>query len=287
MKSSVDWDQLRAFLAVARFGGLSAASKHEPLSAPTLGRHVLSLERSLGQRLFRRHRDGYTLTAAGQRYFSRAIEVETAVQSFVRDGNDPTARQPVRISAGHWMAAFLANHLNALLKPGDNYRLELSTADTMTPIQHREADIGIRNRRPSNPSLACRKVSKVAFAAYSARNSDCMTWVRAIDPVTPSARWVDAHVGVDVTVLVSDPRNALAIVAGGQAQAVLPCFVGDLDQRLTRSGPVIDELTHDQWLVSHQEGRHDPIVRAVLDRVGNLIREHRPLFAGDIEALAA
>ncbi len=38
MKRSVDWDDLRLFLAVARSGGLGGASRSTGKSPPTLGR---------------------------------------------------------------------------------------------------------------------------------------------------------------------------------------------------------------------------------------------------------
>ncbi|NRB32323.1 MAG: hypothetical protein HRU27_17165 [Rhizobiaceae bacterium] len=54
------------------------------------------------------------------------------------------------------------------------------------------------------------------------------------------------------------PRLLLDLARQGVGQAVLPCFIGDREASLTRTGDVIDELTGDQWLVVHGEDRHQP-----------------------------
>ncbi|WP_159804715.1 LysR family transcriptional regulator [Litoreibacter roseus] len=48
----IRWDDLAAFLAVARAGGLAAAAKDVVSSAPTLGRRMRELERRMGRELF-------------------------------------------------------------------------------------------------------------------------------------------------------------------------------------------------------------------------------------------
>ena len=73
----------------------------------------------------------------------------------------------------------------------------------------------------------------------------------------------------------------LPMVLAGQGQAVLPCFIGDPEERLERVGGVIDELTHDQWLVAHHADRHLESVRIVIDRLAELIQGDVERFAGE------
>ena len=49
---SIDWEDLRLFLDVARLGGLSAATTTTKLSAATLGRRVNALEKQSASRSF-------------------------------------------------------------------------------------------------------------------------------------------------------------------------------------------------------------------------------------------
>ena len=69
---SIDWEDLRLFLDVARLGGLSAATSTTKLSAATMGRRVNALEKQIGEPLFHRAHSGYTLTRAGEELLRRA-----------------------------------------------------------------------------------------------------------------------------------------------------------------------------------------------------------------------
>ncbi|MCW1820200.1 LysR family transcriptional regulator [Mycolicibacterium conceptionense] len=59
--------QLRSFLAVVDQGGFTTAAQQLNLTQPAVSRAVAGLEKELGLLLLRRHRDGVTLTAAGER----------------------------------------------------------------------------------------------------------------------------------------------------------------------------------------------------------------------------
>ena len=65
MKSMMDWQDLRLFLAVARHEGLTGAAKETGASPATLGRRMTSLETALNMRLFHRGASGYALTPEG------------------------------------------------------------------------------------------------------------------------------------------------------------------------------------------------------------------------------
>jgi DNA-binding transcriptional LysR family regulator len=62
---SFDWNQVRAFLATAESGSLSAAARALGLTQPTLSRQVYALEQDLGVTLFERRSRSMELTAAG------------------------------------------------------------------------------------------------------------------------------------------------------------------------------------------------------------------------------
>lgn len=60
-----DWNHIRAFLATAEEGSLSAAARQLRLTQPTLGRQVSALEDDLGVLLFERVGRSLHLTDAG------------------------------------------------------------------------------------------------------------------------------------------------------------------------------------------------------------------------------
>ena len=61
-RDTLDWNRIRAFLATAEAGSLSAAARALGLTQPTLGRQIAALERELGVALFERAGRGLVLT---------------------------------------------------------------------------------------------------------------------------------------------------------------------------------------------------------------------------------
>lgn len=264
---SFDWDDLRLFLAVARKGGLAAAATSTGKSAPTLGRRMLALERRLGRELFVRLPRGYALTEAGTDLLAKAAALEGHISPMAE------ADQPlpvVKISAGTWVTHILCSQLPALVGQ-DQIRLRFIAADEKLDIGRRAALIGIRNQRPDAVGLAGRKIGRVCFAAY-ATSAKVQNWARVIG-TTPSARWVNALPHSNPPVDVTNPRNALDLALAGSARVVLPTFIGAHQAGLARVSPMIDELAHEQWLVTHHEDRFLPEIRAVIDRTYRLLKE--------------
>ena len=69
-------------------------------------------------------------------------------------------------------------------------------------------------------------------------------------------------------------------VRSGNGNAVLPCHLGDADPALRRIGPVLRDVTVDQWLLVHRDLRALPRVRAVMDALVELFRDERAAIEG-------
>lgn len=261
-----NWDDLRLFLAVARHGGLAGAATETEKSAPTLGRKILALERQLGKDLFERSSRGYKLTDDGQTLFSMAVEIEDRIQP-IASLNADTARPSVKVSAGTWVTHHLCQYVNDLT--AQQLRVQFIAANQALNIAHREAAIGIRNERPTQTHLAAQPLNQIQFSTY-ATNPDIKTWIRVVG-TTPSAQWVQHHIGNSYSLEVTDPRNALDIILAGTARGVLPTFIGDNQSQLTRVSETIDDLQHQQWLVTHHDDRHREDVRQVIDWVRDVL----------------
>jgi len=277
---NVDWADLRIFLAVARHKSLAAAAKITGQSAATLGRHVTDLERALGEELFKRLPQGYEMTEAAHKLFKKVEAVEERVLDIIRDRRNGDTAIPVRISAGTWMTWFLNRNIAEIRTPAR--LLVFSATEEIHNIGRRETLIGIRNRMPTEPGVATRKTATVHFAPYArADGSSAEGWISTTIN-TPSANWVRSTKREQVRIEVTHPRSLLDLVLAGAGQVVLPCFVGDAHESLVRTGPVIEELSHEQWLVVHGEERHLPAVRDTIDAIARLISSQRSLFAPGI-----
>ena len=288
MKNEFGWDDLRLFLDVARLGGLSAATSTTGLSAATLGRRITVLEQQLGQPLFVRSQTGYRLTPAGEDLLERAEDVEAAMLSLKRWKEGTRGERTVRVSAGPWTSAFVASQIENIWTVEDRFGIELVTANQKVDIGRRHADLGIRSQRPTEQWLAGRMIGTVAHALYSGRNlvngikAGLFVGVVGEGSQVQSARWLQAHHGDRIAVRGNDAMAVRELVAAGAGMSVFPCFAGDSDPRLVRLATPIKELETEQWLVSHHEERHQPAVHAVADRIAALMKQHGPLFRGDV-----
>lgn len=284
MKETTDWEELRLFLAVARSEGLAGGARQIGLSAPTLGRRMNELERRLDRRLFERSQTGYALTDDGRELYRQALEMELAAGSIER-WRVRNARRVVRISAGSWTSRFIARNVVALWQGDDDIGIELVTTHARVDIGHRRADIGVRNRATDDPRLAGRRLQDVAHCVYRGRSAaDAeLPWVGVSGDaaITQSARWVSARTLDGAVFVCSDARVVLDLVRSGAAQAVLPCFVGDVEEALVRAGEPVAELRGEQWLALNDQARRELPVRKVIDRLAALLEAHRALFEGE------
>lgn len=291
-----NWDDLRLFLAVSRAGGLAGAVLPSGVSAPTLSRRMTALERSLGVTLFMRRRDGYDLTATGKDLFGHAETLEQGALGVERWRTASDPRPVIKIAAGAWTSGFLARHLPDLMVDEEEITLEILTGSAPADLLRREANIGLRNRRPNGIGLAGRKLGTVAFAVYGQKNlvrkhpqtgddrrfTDCR-WVALSSPgpKVPSAAWLDRRLPQGRKVVCSNAHALLEAVQAGAGLSILPCFVGDTMPGLTRASEPIDELAHEQWLVTHDDDRHDKEIKKMAKRIADLIHGEGQLFAGN------
>ncbi|MFN3227918.1 MAG: LysR family transcriptional regulator [Hyphomicrobiales bacterium] len=270
----MNWDDLAAFLMVARHGGLSGAARALKTSPATLGRRMDRLEQALGVRLFTRSGKGYTVTDDGEALLAKAEAMEEAALGVDRWRAGLNEAQTVRLSAGSWMSRFFAEHIDALVGPRDPFRLAFVSGEARLDIARREADIGLRNARPVESGLAGKALGEVAFAAYRARSASSDAWIQSAAN-TPSARWVASHHGEHIALEANTP-TCYGFVRAWRRSAC--CRVSCTEPRLERATATIEALTHRQWLVMHHETRHQRPIRTVLRRLEALLQANRDLL---------
>ena len=284
MKDS-SWEHYRIFLDVARQGGLTGAAQASGLSPATIGRRVLQLEEKTGRSLFVRSQTGYRLTSEGQALYQRLLGMEAIARDVENWRQEGRGLSTVRVMAGTWVAWLVCENMSAICTAGDPFRLDISISERRATLMHREVDVGIRAVEPTEPTLISRGAGEVAYAAYRPKNAgdtlaDRWIAVSEADAMSPYLRWPHEQVRASIAVFVSRPRSLLDLVRSGAGQAVLPCFVGDLDPGLERAGEEIRVLRHQQWIVANSEDRHRRDIRTVSDRLFRLLRSHSELFAG-------
>lgn len=265
-------DDIALFLAVCDAGGLVGAATRTGVSTPTLSRKMTGLEQQAGRQLFLRGNQGYRLTEAGRTLRAEAAGVEAA-QRRLSSWMQKAPRPRVRITAGTWSSRWLAENLTQFWRPEDPWVPAFLSANANLDISRREADIGIRNRRPEHTWLAGKRLRRIEYAEFSA-NSDVTGYVTLDESMagTPSTRWVHETHRDSIVTTVSDARLALDLARAGVARVVLPLFAGLSAAGVRQVSEPLEVLAHDEWLVTHHDARHDPPVRRAIDAVTRFIQ---------------
>lgn len=104
--NSPDWNHIRAFLATADSGSLSAAARKLGLTQPTLSRQVAALETELGLLLFERVGRSLELTQAGRELLdhSRTMGQAAEALSLSATGQAQSIDGTIRITASDMMS---------------------------------------------------------------------------------------------------------------------------------------------------------------------------------------
>ena len=79
---------------------------------------------------------------------------------------------------------------------------------------------------------------------------------------------------------MTDPRLLLDLATSGAGSVVLPCFIGDCHRDRLHRREIVEALDAQKWLVTHQDTRFHPAIRATADRIAVLMEEHAAAFSG-------
>lgn len=284
MKNAL-WSHYQLFLQVVRHGGLSGAAQESGLSPATVGRHMLDLEQRLGRTLFRRSQRGYRLAPDGETLHAMLKEAEGNLRRVEDWQGTAFAPTLVRLAIGTWNALLVSRHISEIQPPGEPVRLEFVIGEERASLSHRENHIGIRAFRPEETNLAAQRLCPVAYAPFKAKNaalSAAERWIAVTreDAISNYLRYPHRHHVDAIFMTAIRPRSVLDLVEAGAGITVLPCFIGDTNSRLERAGAIIDELSHDQWLVLHDDDRRQRDIRRIADRLARFIKARASLYAG-------
>ncbi|MDE0851876.1 LysR family transcriptional regulator [Yoonia sp.] len=279
-----DWNKARAFLVTAEEGSLSAAARALGMAQPTLGRQVDGLEQELGIVLFERVGRGLTLTPSGLELLEhvRAMGEAAGRVSLTALGQSQALEGTICISASETYAAVLLPPIIAKLRkmePG--IQVEIVVANHASDLRRREADIAIRNFRPTEPDLIAKKIGDADAVLYATPD-----YIAKIgNPTKPydlrHADFVNMDHGgmmlkglntlglglteVNFPLLTESYLVMWELVRQGAAIGILDAHIGDADPVVRRVLPDLEPLVFPIWLVSHRELTTNRRIRMVYD----------------------
>ena len=280
-----DWNDIKAFLAVARGGSTLAGAKQLGVNQTTVARRIESLEQDLRLKLFERGQSGSRLTEAGEALMSEAEKVE---QAALRFGNFAAgllrgASGALRMTTNELVAnTMVIPALVEFRKAHPDIQVDLVITDRQMDLENGEADLAIRtSRQLAMSDLVARKIGDHDIALYCSRSYASRRGVPAsldelkdhdlIDITSevgemPAATWLMQQSGGKAPVTRSNSMASLVhAVKAGLGIGTLPCSVADPDRDLIRCSDPIPEGRVSSWIVTRRELKDTPRVRAFID----------------------
>lgn len=281
----VDWSDLQLFFHVASEGGLAGASSITGISAPTIGRRMLALERSMGRTLFLRSQQGYRLAADGSVLYEHVQTIRRTTADITRWHGDAFTLPIVSIAGDVWMTGFIAENTSDLRGPTDSFRLCCKQLLPGEDLTYRHGMIALFHSAPKTGNVAVRKSVDVAYAIYRTADlvfEENLPWVSIGTEVAMSdaEKWVFRNHEQHIHTWTNTPDVLSRLIASGAGRGVLPAFVGDGIPSLVREGEPIPELTHSLWIAANDDDRHRPEMRVAIDRLATLFKRNEDRFAG-------
>jgi len=281
-----DWNRARAFLVTAEEGSFSAAAKALGMTQPTLGRQVDALEQELGVALFERIGRGLMLTPSGLELIEHARAMGEAASNLAlsASGQTQSLEGSVAISASEITAVSLLPPIIARLRreyPG--LLLEIVPSNDAVDLRRREADIAIRNFRPTQNDLIARKLRDDQGHFYatpeyiqSIGNPKEMQELSHAQFIgfTPQSRsemierFSEFGMQIDVSnipILAGNHTTHWELCKQGLGIGIVPQRLGDNDPAVRRVLPNSTPLPFPVWLTTHRELRTSRRVRVVFD----------------------
>lgn len=160
---------LRAFEAVARTGGFSAARRELNVTHAAVAQQVRALERHLGQPLAQRDGRGLALTPEGLRLAAALREGFGTIATAVADLVEADRDRPLRISVTHSFAAqWLMPRLGGFWARHPEIALSLHPDNRVVDLAAERMDLAIRCGRGDWPGLEVELLTPAHFAVVGA-----------------------------------------------------------------------------------------------------------------------
>ncbi len=294
--ASIDWDDVRYFLAVGRGGSVRAAAERLGVNHATVLRRIAQLEQRLGAQVFEKRPSGYRLTAAGEEVVEFAEQMEASSHQLEARvfGRDQSARGLLRITLPPFLANLLMPDLADFAQRHPDIEIEILSTGEVANLTNREADVAIRfvvDRKALPLNLHGLMGPQLAGGVYVSRDLLARWRVGATGPIRPIVindhgvpDWVSAGEikATGAPFRAPDAEVQLAAVRQGLGMTRLPCFVGDADPLLTRAPGIAPRLNGALWMLTQGETRNTKRVRLFIDFVSQRLAGRAPLLMGSL-----
>jgi DNA-binding transcriptional LysR family regulator len=294
---SVNWDDLRYFLALARAGSLAGAARELGVEHTTVGRRLGALERALGARLFTRGPSGLVLTEAGNAIHQSAAAIAEQVATIERriGGVDSRIHGVVRLTIPESVGSYFVDWARELRNRHPGIMIDLISNDEPLDVRNGDADIAVRFCEVKDPDVVTRTLGSGGWSLYASseyvtrkglpHNFNDLAGHEVIgydDGMSDiiGARWLREHAGGATFVMQANgTATVTSAVVAGLGIAPLPCIIGNREPGLVRLSPEVLGACQIN-LVVHPELSQIARIRKTIDCLVEAFARDAPLWSG-------
>jgi DNA-binding transcriptional LysR family regulator len=254
------------------------------MTQPTVGRQVSALEAELGISLFERTNSGLVLTQSGTDLMAQVKAMGDAATNLSRlaSGHAEAIEGVVCISATEMISAFvLTPVIEKLRNKWPKIEIEIIASSDTSDLSRREADIAIRNYRPTQQELIAKRVQNTLGHLYASKS-----YIQKLEHrKSPQDLNNAVFLGVDRSNSVISYLNKFGfnltsknfplivdnhliqweMVKHGAGIGFMMADVGDTEPLVERVLPSFPAFEKDTWLVAHRELKTSRRLRVVFD----------------------
>lgn len=168
-------DNYRLYITIVEQGSFSKAAEKLGITQPTVSKQIDRLEDKLGSQLFKRSTRKLILTAAGERYYERAKEIDALVQATEHEIRhiSTTDESLLRIATSPALASnILPQVLKKLLAAHPEARFHLRVEDTTPSGYYQrhfelEYDLFVREGEGAESNMSARPLGEIPLGFYA------------------------------------------------------------------------------------------------------------------------
>lgn len=263
-----NWDEIRTAYQVARVGTVSGAADVMGVHHATVIRHIDSLEKRLGAKLFQRHARGYTPTEAGRDLMGIAQTTEEQFGQLASriKGQGETVTGELVVTSVAGLHRLLIPVFVRFQRDFPDVIIRFLTDMRVFRLDYGEAHVAIRaGTAPQEPDNVVQPLGRLDYGLYASKAYAASNGLpdseaefprhRFItsdnaDTRAPFYRWLMARVPSEVQHFrTTDTSSAEAALRAGMGIGFLP--KGDATDDLVEVMPSLPEWQGAMWIVTH------------------------------------
>ncbi len=286
-----NWDEVRTAFQVARLGTVSGAADVLGVHHATVIRHIDSLEKRLGTKLFQRHARGYTATEAGRDLLNVAQSTEDQFAQLTNriKGHGEDVAGELTITSLTGVSDLL---VPALAKFQEKYPLvsvRFLTDARVFRLDHGEAHVAIRaGSTPEGLDNVVQPLTRIRYALYATKSyvdryglptSEAdFTGHRFVCAEGETIRapfylWLREHIEPNMVTFSGVENASLEMAVGmGAGLGFMPCYRASLDSNLIEVLPSRPDWDAPLWLVTHVDLHRTRKVQSFLSHLKEIAK---------------